>query len=132
MGTTDCRCSSSSGGFGRETTMTDSDSDQQGVQIGGIHVGPIEYRFLKLVVYAVIGLFIWPYILLLYIYIAIRRFNKAVIKVSKKASETVRKNTKLATRWGVLILLDRSQYEAGRECAAVPVGDGSRHATGFT
>ena len=75
--------------------MTNSDSDQQGesrgIQIGGIHIGPIEYRFLKLVVYAVIGLFLWPYLLLLYIYIAIRRFNKGIIKVSKQASETLRK-----------------------------------------
>ncbi|PAU83133.1 hypothetical protein CK500_10005 [Halorubrum salipaludis] len=75
--------------------MTDSDSDQQGepssIQIGDIHIGPIEYRFLKLAVYAVIGLFLWPYLLLLYIYIAIRRFNKGIIKVSKKASQTLRK-----------------------------------------
>ena len=82
--------------------MTNSDSDQQGesrgIQIGGIHIGPIEYRFLKLVVYAVIGLFLWPYLLLLYIYIAIRRFNKGIIKVSKKASETL-----------------REEYEAGYE-----------------
>ncbi len=41
-----------------ELTIT-NDSDQQGesrgVQIGGIHIGPIEYRFLKLAIYAVIG-----------------------------------------------------------------------------
>ncbi|MFC4247872.1 hypothetical protein ACFOZ7_13070 [Natribaculum luteum] len=82
--------------------MADSNSDQQGetsgIQIGGIHIGPIEYRFLKLVVYAVIGLFLWPYLLLLYIYIAIRRFNKGIIMVSKKASRTV-----------------REEYEAGYE-----------------
>ncbi|KAB1193363.1 hypothetical protein GJR96_07865 [Haloferax sp. MBLA0076] len=82
--------------------MTDLDSDEhgesRGIQIGGIHIGPLEYRFLKLVVYAVIGLFLWPYLLLLYIYIAIRRFNKGVIKVSKKASETL-----------------REEYEAGYE-----------------
>ncbi|AKU08300.1 hypothetical protein [Haloferax gibbonsii] len=75
--------------------MTDSDSDEhgesRGIQIGGIHIGPIEYRFLKLVVYAIIGLFLWPYLLLLYVYIAIRRFNKGVVKVSQKASETLRK-----------------------------------------
>ncbi|GAB7009186.1 hypothetical protein [Halorubrum trueperi] len=74
--------------------MTDSDSDQQdesrGLQIGSIHVGPIEYRFIKLVLYAVIGLFLWPYILLLYIYIAIRRFNKGVICLSKQASNRLR------------------------------------------
>ncbi|WP_227353807.1 hypothetical protein [Haladaptatus salinisoli] len=74
--------------------MTDSDSDQQGesrcIQIGGIHIGPIEYRFLKLVIYAVIGLFLWPYFLLLYIYIAIRRFNKGVIRLSKQASNRLR------------------------------------------
>lgn len=82
--------------------MTDSDSDQQGesrgIQIGSIHIGPIEYRFLKLALYAVIGLFIWPYLLILYIYIAIRRFNKGTIKISKRASETV-----------------REEYEAGYE-----------------
>jgi len=82
--------------------MTDSDSDQQGesrsIQKGGLHIGPIEYKFLKLAVYAVIGLFLWPYLLLLYVYIAIRRFNKGVIKVSKKASETL-----------------RAEYEAGYE-----------------
>ncbi len=82
--------------------MTDSDSDQQGeslgIQIGGIHIGSIEYRFLKLVVYSVIGLFLWPYILLLYIYIAIRRFNKGVLEVSKKAKGTL-----------------REEYEAGYE-----------------
>jgi len=53
--------------------MTDSDSDEQGepsgIQIGDIHIGPIEYRFLKLAIYAVVGLFIWPYLLLLYIYL---------------------------------------------------------------
>jgi len=74
--------------------MTDSDSDQQdessGHQIGSIHVGPIEYRFLKLAIYAVVGLFIWPYLLLLYIYLSIRRFNKNLAKVSKRASKTVR------------------------------------------
>ena len=82
--------------------MTDSDSDQQGesrgIQIGGIHIGPIEYKFLKLAIYAVIGLFLWPYLLLLYIYISIRRFNQGVINVSKKASETL-----------------REEYEAGYE-----------------
>jgi hypothetical protein len=82
--------------------MTDSDSDQQGeshgIQIGGIHIGPIEYRFLKLVIYAVIGLFLWPYILLLYIYIAIRRFNKGVLEISKNATDTI-----------------REEYEAGYE-----------------
>jgi hypothetical protein len=82
--------------------MTDSDSDKQGessgIQIGGIHIGPIEYRFLKLVVYAVIGLFLWPYLLLLYIYISIRRFNKNLTKLSKRVSRTV-----------------RDEYEAGYE-----------------
>ena len=82
--------------------MTDSNSDKQGessgIQMGGIHIGPIEYRFLKLVVYAVVGLFLWPYLLLLYVYIAIRRFNKGVINVSKKAAETL-----------------REEYEAGYE-----------------
>jgi hypothetical protein len=82
--------------------MTDSDSDQQGessgIQIGSIRIGPIEYRFLKLAIYSVVGLFLWPYLLLLYIYIAIRRFNKGIIKVSKKASETL-----------------REEYEAGYE-----------------
>ncbi|WP_323173075.1 hypothetical protein [Natrialba sp. PRR66] len=82
--------------------MTNSDSGQQdesrGIQIGGIHIGPIEYRFLKLVVYAVIGLFLWPYLLLLYIYIAIRRLNKGVLEASKKATDTL-----------------REEYEAGYE-----------------
>lgn len=82
--------------------MTKSNSDQQdescGIQIGGLHIGPIEYRFLKLIVYSVIGLFLWPYILLLYIYIAIRRFNKGVLEVSKKAKDTL-----------------REEYEAGYE-----------------
>ncbi|MDL0143643.1 hypothetical protein [Halobacterium salinarum] len=82
--------------------MTDSDSNQQdksrGIQIDDIHIGPIEYRFLKLVVYAVVGLFLWPYLLLLYIYLSIRQFNKGVIKVSQKASKTL-----------------REEYEAGYE-----------------
>ncbi|MBX0325179.1 hypothetical protein EGH21_19320 [Halomicroarcula sp. F13] len=74
--------------------MTDSDSDQQdesgGIQIGSVHIGPIEYRFLKLVLYAVVELFIWPYLLLLYIYLSIRRFNKNLAKISRRASRTVR------------------------------------------
>lgn len=82
--------------------MTDSDSDEQdesrGIQIGSIHIGPIEYRFLKLVLYSVVGLFIWPYLLLLYIYLSIRRFNKNLAKLSKRASSTV-----------------RDEYEAGYE-----------------
>ncbi|NHN59625.1 MULTISPECIES: hypothetical protein [Halorussus] len=82
--------------------MTDSDSDQQDesrdIQIGDIHIGPIEYRFLKLAIYAVVGLFLWPYLLLLYIYIAIRRFNKGIIKISKQTSETL-----------------QEEYEAGYE-----------------
>ncbi|MFC7079632.1 hypothetical protein [Halorussus caseinilyticus] len=82
--------------------MTDSDSDEhgesRGIQIGGIHIGPLEYRFLKLVVYAIIGLFLWPYLLLLYIYITIRRFNKGILEVSKKAKATL-----------------QEEYEAGYE-----------------
>ncbi|MFC6837219.1 hypothetical protein [Halomarina ordinaria] len=39
--------------------MTDSDSDKQGglrgMQTGGIHIGPIEYSFLNLVVYTMFG-----------------------------------------------------------------------------
>jgi len=82
--------------------MTDPNSDEQGessgIQIGSIHIGPIEYRFLKLALYAVVGLFLWPYLLLLYIYLSIRQFNKGVIKVSQKASKTL-----------------REEYEAGYE-----------------
>ncbi|MFC6786404.1 hypothetical protein ACFQFH_11015 [Halobaculum halobium] len=74
--------------------MTDSDSDQEdesrGIQIGSVHIGPIEYRFLKLAIYSVVGLLIWPYLLLLYIYLSIRRFNKNLAKVSRRASRTVR------------------------------------------
>lgn len=74
--------------------MTESDSDHQGeshgIQIGSIHIGPIEYQFLKLAILSVFGLFLWPYLLLLYIYLSIRRFNKNLIKLSKRASRTVR------------------------------------------
>lgn len=82
--------------------MTDSDSgeagESRGIQMGAIRIGPIEYRFLKVAIYAIIGLFIWPYLLLLHFYLSIRRFNKGIVKISQKASETV-----------------REEYEAGYE-----------------
>ncbi|MDL0130264.1 hypothetical protein PNP59_04840 [Halobacterium salinarum] len=78
--------------------MTDSDSDEQGelrgIQIGSVHIGPIEYHFLKLAIYSVVGLFVWPYLLLLYIYLSVRRFNKNLAKLSKRASRTVREEYK--------------------------------------
>ena len=51
---------------------SDKHGKSSGIQICAIHIGPLEYRFLKLVVYAVVGLYLWPYLLLLYTYIAIR------------------------------------------------------------